>query len=117
MDFLQLKITIQRGDRLMSIHAVSEALADILDPDMIWSSILLQTSEIVEDYPTDPRGPSCLLLSFIDGQPIHTVVAFPAKRIATQKGITVLAFMITVYCPDQRSHEWSADYRTRLPQP
>ena len=53
-----------------------KALADGLSIDEIWSSIQEPTAEVVEDYPTDPRGPSCLVLSFVQGRP-----STPALRI------------------------------------
>ncbi|HEY7359129.1 MAG TPA: DUF4258 domain-containing protein [Ktedonobacterales bacterium] len=71
-------------------------------------------TRIIEDYPQDPRGPSCLLLALVNGRPIHTVVAYPAKRHATSMGISAVAVIITVYRPDERPQEWSADYQTRL---
>lgn len=31
--------------------------------------------QIIEEYPDDPRGPSALLLLFLENDPIHLVVA------------------------------------------
>jgi len=109
--------TIQLGWTVESFHAAREAIADHLKIDDIWASICSPTAEIIEDYPTDPRGASCLILSFVGAQPIHTVVAHPAKRRATQLGVAMLAILITVYRPDDRPLEWSGDYRTRPSPP
>lgn len=114
MDLDALKQTIGAGRTVVTHHALIEMLADgIADEQEIWAS-LLAAAELVEDYPTASRGPCCLLLSYLpDGRPVHTVVAFPAPRLAAQQGVAAVAVLITVYRPDQRPHEWSADYRTR----
>lgn len=58
--------------------------------------------EVIEDYPDDARGHSCLLLGFdAAGRPIH-VVCSPS---------TVYLAIITAYVPDPR--QWSDDFRTR----
>ena len=60
--------------------------------------------ECIEDYPTDPRGPSCLVLTYLpDGSPIHVLWGFDAP--------SGQAILITVYRPD--SLRWSEDLRTR----
>lgn len=105
MDFEQMKHAIERQDRVVSLHAADEAAADNLDPDDVWASIVFN-GEVIEDYPDAKRGPCCLILSWLFGQPVHTVVAYPARRN--------IAFMITVYRPDEQPHEWSPDFRKRL---
>ncbi len=105
MDFDAMKQAIQRRDRVVSLHASDEAAADNLIPDDIWDSIVAN-GEIIEGYPDAKRGPCCLILSWVQGRPVHTVVTYPARRN--------IAFMITVHRPDGRPHEWSADFRVRL---
>ena len=55
---------------------------------------------LVEDYPEDVRGHSCLLLGFADGAPIHLVCTAAEP-----------AFLITVYRRD--AAQWSDDFRSR----
>ncbi len=81
-------------------HAVREAAADQLLIGDIWNSILGATAEIIEDYPNDPRGPSCLVYCEVAGVPQHVVVAYPSAPSAQQMGIPVLAFMLTCYRPE-----------------
>jgi hypothetical protein len=57
--------------------------------------------ELVEDYPDDPRGHSCLLLSWIGETPIHVVCA-PHKDVL---------IVVTIYIPSES--EWGPDYKTR----
>jgi len=59
--------------------------------------------ELVEDYPEDVRGHSCLLLGLGEqGRPIHVVCAPKTDYLA----------IITAYLPDLA--QWSADFRRRL---
>jgi len=115
MNLQSLRAAIAGGYTGESVHAAIEAAADLLLVGEIWQSISAADSEAIEDYPNDPRGPSCLLLSFVQGQPIHSVIAHPASRYAANRGLPQAALLITVYRPDQRPHEWSGDYRVRLP--
>lgn len=58
--------------------------------------------EVIEDYPEDVRGHSCLMLgSGLNGRPIHVVCAPKNEYLA----------VITVYLPNERL--WTADWRTR----
>jgi len=58
--------------------------------------------EIIEDYPEDVRGHSCLMLGFTcSGRPVHVVCA-PKERYL---GI------ITAYVPSET--EWEEDFKTR----
>lgn len=117
MDLLALQGDVRRGVRLVSTHALSEAIADGLRPADVWAGIAGSTAEVIEDYPHDPRGASCLILCFVQGRPVHSVVAYPSKRLAAQRQLSSLPFMVTVYRPDLRPHEWSSDFRTRVPTP
>ena len=64
---------------------------------------VIMRGEVIEDYPTDPRGHSCLLLGFADdAQPIHVVCSPKDEYLA----------VITAYRPDVE--QWSPDFRRRL---
>ena len=57
---------------------------------------------IVEDYPADPRGHSCLMLGFGEGgRPVHVVCSPKDEYLA----------IITAYLPDSR--EWTDGFRVR----
>jgi hypothetical protein len=113
MDLSALQAAIQRHDRLATTHALWEALADSLDIGDIWASLIDSTCDVIEDYPHDPCGASCLMLSFVAGRPIDAVVAFPAPQIAAARGVASVAVLITVYRPDLAPALGGADYRTR----
>lgn len=63
---------------------------------------VIDTGEVIEDYPEDPRGHSCLLLGEgTANRPLHVVCAPKAEYLA----------IIIAYLP---SHDqWEDDMRTR----
>jgi hypothetical protein len=64
---------------------------------------VVESGEVIENYPEDPRGHSCLLLGFgQSGRPIHVVCAPKSDYLA----------VITAYPPDESG--WSNDFRTRV---
>jgi hypothetical protein len=65
-------------------------------------AILSEVCELIEDYPTDPRGPSCLILGCTQaGLPIHLVCGHLQEE----------AFLvITIYRPDPA--QWT-DWKIR----
>ena len=67
-------------------------------------SVIMQ-GEIIEDYPEDTRGHSCLLYGHgTDGREIHVVCAPKEKMLV----------VITAYLPTKK--EWEQDLRTRRSQ-
>ncbi|MDH4303960.1 MAG: DUF4258 domain-containing protein [Nitrospira sp.] len=63
---------------------------------------VVMTGELVEDYPHDSRGHSCLLLGFGDiGRAVHVVCSPKTDYLA----------VITAYLPD--TNQWLPDYRRR----
>ena len=83
-------------------HAISQMNA----PDRMIStkevrSVVFEGS-LVENYPNDPRGHSCLVLGVGDNKrPIHVVCAPKSDYLA----------IITAYLPNRR--QWKTDWRTR----
>ena len=64
---------------------------------------VIEEGTVIEDYPNDARGHSCLMLGHGDGQrPVHVVCAPKADYLA----------VITAYLPNP--DEWSADFTTRI---
>jgi hypothetical protein len=83
------------------------ALRQMLRPErMISTSEVRQVvvkGEVIEDYPEDPRGRSCLILGSGDeNRPIHVVCAPKEEFLA----------IITAYIPDPA--EWSGDLKKRI---
>ena len=88
---------IEKQTYQISIHADDERLADGLKIDEL--ELALTNCEIIEQYPEDPRGESCLALSFVVGKPIHFVCGI------NRAGHLVL---ITVYIPSMP--KWKDPY-------
>jgi hypothetical protein len=64
---------------------------------------IIMTGEVIEDYPEDLRGHSCLILGFgQSNRPIHIVCSPKNEYLA----------IITAYLPDPL--QWSSDFKRRL---
>ena len=63
---------------------------------------VIEFGELVEDYPEDPRGHSCLMLGFgANDRPIHVVCSPKDDYLA----------IITAYVPD--ADKWTKGFRMR----
>jgi hypothetical protein len=62
---------------------------------------VIMKGEIIEDYPEDARGHSCLLLGDGTGRKLHLVCSPKADYLA----------VITAYLPDE--DEWEPGFRVR----
>lgn len=89
MDFDWIKSKITKGNYEFSSHAEEERQADKISISEIEKAIL--NGEVIENYPKDPRGTSCLILGYgQEGYPIHIVCGKTnSERIR----------IITVYIP------------------
>ncbi|MFA4835729.1 MAG: DUF4258 domain-containing protein [Dehalococcoidia bacterium] len=85
------RFTLHAGERMIERHiSVSE----------VKEAILSGGSEVVEVYPDDPRGPSCLVLGVTAAdRPLHIGCSYPP-----------IVAVITAYDPDPG--EW-VNWRTR----
>lgn len=76
----------------LTIHAEREREADQITQQEIAEALLSEDCELLEDYPTDPRGHSCLILGFTRaGRPIHMVCG----HLSEEEFVVV-----TIYRPD-----------------
>jgi len=83
------------------------AIRQMLRPERMITRLevrqVIEMGEILEDYPNDSRGHSCLLLGFGDSQrPIHVVCAPKADYLA----------IITAYLPDH--DDWANNFTKRI---
>lgn len=83
--------TIHAGDRMIERHiAVRE----------VEEALFSESAEVIEDYPEDPRSPSCLILGMTGkGRPLHIQCTY-APSVA----------VITAYEP--KAEEW-IDWKVR----
>jgi len=83
-----------------SLHALQREAEEGITADEICDS-MRGGFELVEDYPDDPRGHSCLLLTWVGNMPVHVVCA-PHEDIL---------LVITMYIPTMEW--WGEDFKTR----
>jgi hypothetical protein len=63
---------------------------------------VIETGEVIEDYPDDPRGHSCLMLGRGEGDRVIHVVCAPKDDFLA---------IITAYVPSE--DEWEQDFKVR----
>jgi len=101
-EFLGEILRVYRKKVLFTRHALNQMnLAErmILRKEV---SEAIESDEVVEDYPNDPRGHSCLLMGRTrDERVIHVVCAPKVDYLA----------VVTVYTPSLL--EWELDFKTR----
>ena len=102
-DILELVVTAA-GRRVLYLP---HAMRQMVRPDRMISTgdirRVILSGEVIEDYPEDARGHSCLILgSDENGRKIHVVCSPKTDYLA----------VITAYLPDR--DEWSSDLKTRV---
>jgi hypothetical protein len=101
-----LEKVYQSADK--KILFLPHAIRQMSKPDRMISTAdirsVIKTGEIIEDYPDDTRGYSCLMLGFTDKRPLHVVCAPKDDYLA----------IITAYLPSNK--EWESGYRKRKKQ-
>jgi hypothetical protein len=96
----RLREKIARGEFEFSQHAIGQSA--IRGITILEIRETFATGEIIEDYPDDKYGPSCLVLGFtVEGRPLHVQCSYPSRPLVK---------FVTMYEPDPRL--W-IDYRTR----
>ena len=93
----EVRRLVAEGRYRLTLHAENERDQDRILAREIEEALRSPQAKIIEDYPSDPRGPSFLLLGFTQaGMPIHAVCA-----------LTGVLVVITLYRPDPtRWVEW-----------
>lgn len=105
MELGEIQALVRAGRYEVSYHAQQERLEDDLDLDQIETAII-DRGEILEQYPDDRRGESCLLLGYVGDAPVHVDLGWAAVPSASSR----LLRIITVYRPTEL--KW-IDPRTR----
>jgi hypothetical protein len=96
----ELREKIARGEFEFSQHAVDQTIVRRIRVQEIREAIA--SGEMIEDYPEDKYGPSCLVLGFTaSGRPLHVQCSYPSRPRVK---------IITVYEPDPE--RW-IDFRER----
>ena len=83
------------------MHAVERMFQRGISHESVLAA--LAAGEVVEDYPTDTPYPSALILSFVNGRPLHVVAAHDQ--------VNGLSIVVTVYEPDPA--KWELGFKRR----
>jgi len=95
-----IRIRIEKQEYYFTLHAADRMIERHISVREVEEAMLSDLAEIIEDYPEDVRGSSCLVLGMTKGgRPIHVQITYPPE-IA----------VVTVYEP--RAEEWM-DWRKR----
>jgi hypothetical protein len=86
---------------LVTVHGARQADKRNITIHEVRAAIASEAAEVIEDYPSDLREPSCLIFGLTDrGKILHVQVAYP-PRVA----------VITAYEPDPE--KWTDGRRRR----
>jgi len=100
--FLREILRVYRKKVLFSRHALNQM--NLSERMILRREVCeaVESDEVVEDYPNDPRGHSCLLMGRTrNGRVVHVVCAPKGDYLA----------VVTVYAPSLL--EWEPDFKTR----
>ena len=96
----EIRVKVGSGEFEYSQHAVDQTTLRRIAVQEIREAIA--NGEVIEDYPNDKYGPSCLVLGVTDaGRPIHVQCSHPSRPVIK---------IITAYQPDP--DEWD-DFKHR----
>lgn len=92
MDILNgIQRKIRQRQYEFSKHAVDQSIIRVISVPEVEDAII-GNSEVIEDYPNDKYGPSCLVLGFTKiGRPLHVQCSYPSRPLVK---------IITLYQPD-----------------
>jgi hypothetical protein len=96
---------VRRRRYEFSRHAVDQSMLRGISVAEV-EEALLSRSEVIEDYPDDKRGPTCLILGLTNaGRPLHIQVSHPSRPVLK---------IVTLYEPDRT--RWTDFRRRKNPQ-
>jgi hypothetical protein len=96
----EIRAKVAGGQFEFSRHAVDQAILRRIAVRELREAVA--GGEVIEDYPGDKYGPSCLLFGYTEaGRPLHVQCSYPSRPLLK---------IISLYEPDPNS--W-ADFRVR----
>lgn len=100
----KIKSRIKADKHRFTIHAFERCVERGISPEQVKSAIL--SGEIIEDYPEDKYGPSCLVYGVTKaGEILHVQCSMDP------------VWIITVYDPTLNPEEWDKDFKRRRKKP
>ncbi len=87
---------VNEGDYRFTLHAGDRMTERHISVREVEEALLSDSAEVIEDYPEDPRSPSCLVFGITKkGRPLHIHCTY-APNVA----------VVTAYKP--KADEWAA---------
>ncbi len=87
----QIRVKLMRRSYEFSKHSVDQSIIRDISATEVEEAISGE-NEIIEDYPKDKYGPSCLILGYTKaGRPLHIQCSYPSRPVDK---------IITLYDPD-----------------
>ena len=97
----EIRAKIAANQFEFSQHAVDQAIVRRIRVQELREAVA--RGEVIEDYPNDKYGPSCLVSGFTsEGRPLHIQCSHASRKLLK---------VITVYEPDPEL--WTPDFRDR----
>lgn len=92
LESIRKKVAARRYE--FSRHALDQSIVRNISVSEM-EQALLNRSEVIEDYPNDKYGPSCLILGFTaTGRSLHVQCSYPSRPLVK---------IVTLYEPDPRA--------------
>lgn len=86
----EIREKIEAGQYEFSKHAADQSIIRRISVKEIQE--LFEDAQVIEDYPEDKYGPSCLILGKTrDGRPLHIQCSYPSRPLIK---------IVTLYEPD-----------------
>ncbi len=96
----QIREKVVQGQFEFTRHAVDQSILRHISVQELLESII--AGEIIEDYPDDKYGPSCLIFGLtLSGRPLHIQCSYPTRPLVK---------IVTLYEPDP--NQW-IDFKVR----
>ena len=91
-DLDEIRTKIRNWQFELSLHATNQSIIRRITMQEVREAV--EVCEILEDYPEDKYGPSCLILGFTKAKrPLHIQCSYPSRPLVK---------LITLYEPDPR---------------
>jgi len=99
----KIRVKIVKNDFELSQHAVNQSIVRHIRVQELREAI--RAGEVIEEYPDDKYGPSCLIFGLtIANRPLHVQCSYPSRPLVK---------IITLYEPDTKI--W-IDFKLRINQ-
>lgn len=96
----EIQNAIRERELSISLHAQQQTITRRIKIGEIREALLSPSAELIEDYPDDPRGSSCLVYGKAVNRILHVHLSYPPEIV-----------IITAYEPDPT--KWETDRKAR----